>query len=128
MAKAVRLVRALPEASEMCERLIARLDETAPLEARVRARVDSGRILGALHQFEAAREKFGDAERIAAGKEVTLNTANNRFGGGPITVAGVGGNIADLSAGVFIDAGTGVVSIRCKTTAGLVVVGDPTCG
>ena len=65
---------------------------------------------------------------IAAGKEVTLNTANNRFGGGPITVAGVAGNVADLSAGVFIDAGTGVVSIRCKTTAGLVVVGDPTCG
>ncbi len=65
---------------------------------------------------------------IAAGKEVTLDTANNKFGGGPVTVAGVGGNVADLSAGVFIDATSGVVTIRCKTTAGLVAVGDPTCG
>jgi len=64
---------------------------------------------------------------IAAGSEVTLNVANNRFAGGPVTVAGAGGNVADLSAGVFINA-AGVVSIRCKTTAGLVAVGDPTCG
>ncbi|HVG36099.1 MAG TPA: prepilin-type N-terminal cleavage/methylation domain-containing protein [Thermoplasmata archaeon] len=64
---------------------------------------------------------------IAAGSEVKLDTATNKFSGGPVTVAGVGGNVADLSAGVFISA-AGVVTIRCKTTAGLVAVGDPTCG
>ena len=64
---------------------------------------------------------------IAAGSEVKLDTTTNKFSGGPITVAGNGGNVTDLSAGVFIDA-AGVVTIRCKTTAGLVAVGDATCG
>jgi prepilin-type N-terminal cleavage/methylation domain-containing protein len=69
----------------------------------------------------------GDGRWTVAITPVTLATATNKFGGGPITVAGNGGNVLDLSAGVFID-GAGVVSIRCKTTTGLVAVGDPTCG
>ncbi len=69
----------------------------------------------------------GDGRWTVAITAVTLDVNTNKFGGGPITVAGTGGNVADLSAGTFIDA-AGVVTIRCKTTAGLVAVGDPTCG
>ena len=69
----------------------------------------------------------GDGRWTVAITAVTLDVNNNRFGGGPITVAGAGGNVADLSAGVFINA-AGVVTIRCKTTTNAVVVGDPTCG
>ena len=69
----------------------------------------------------------GDNRWTVAITAVTLDTTTNRFGGGPITVAGNGGNVTDLSAGIFIDNG-GVVSIRCKTTAGVVAVGDPVCG
>ena len=70
----------------------------------------------------------GDGRWTVAITAVTLDVNNNRFGGGPITVAGTGGNVADLSAGVFIDAG-GVVTIRCKTDAGVVAAGTGTlCG
>ena len=69
----------------------------------------------------------GDGRWTVAITGVTLDVTNNRFGGGPITVAGNGGNVADLSAGVFIDA-AGAVTIHCKTTTGLVAVGDPICG
>ena len=70
----------------------------------------------------------GDTRWTVAITGVTLDVATNKFGGGPITVAGnAGTNVADMSAGVFIDA-VGIVTIHCKTTAGLVVVGDPICG
>jgi tetratricopeptide (TPR) repeat protein len=75
LASAVRLVRWLPEALELCGRIIARLDEAADLATRVRGRVDAGRILGALHQFDAAREKVAEAERIAKGNEALVKTA-----------------------------------------------------
>jgi len=71
----------------------------------------------------------GDGRWTIAITPVTLDVTNNRFGAGPITVAGNGGNVADLSAGVFIDAATGVVTIRCKTDAGVVAAGTGTlCG
>ena len=71
----------------------------------------------------------GDTRWTVAITGVTLDVANNRFGGGPITVAGNGGNVADLSAGVFIDAATGAVTIRCKQDAGVVAAGTGTiCG
>jgi eukaryotic-like serine/threonine-protein kinase len=72
LATAVSLVRSLPEASEMCERLIARLDEAADVPTRVRARVDAGRIMGALHKFDAARSRFEEAEKLAAGDAALL--------------------------------------------------------
>jgi tetratricopeptide (TPR) repeat protein len=75
LAQAVRLVRSLPEASEMCERVIARLDDAGDLPIRVRARIDAGRILGALHHFDQGREKFAEAERIAKGSEGLVKTA-----------------------------------------------------
>src|SRR6266446_3230956 len=66
---------------------------------------------------------------IAAGSEVTLNVTNNRFGGGPITVAGKAGTTVEkMAAGVFIDATTGVVTIHCNTAAATVADTDPTCG
>jgi serine/threonine protein kinase/tetratricopeptide (TPR) repeat protein len=72
LATAVRLVRSLPEASEMCDRLLARLDESADVATRVRARVDAGRIMGALHKFETARTRFEEAEVLAAGDAALL--------------------------------------------------------
>ncbi len=72
LATAVRLVRSLPEAQEMCDRLIARLDETADVPTRVKARVDAGRIMSALHKFEAARTRFEEAERLAEGDAALL--------------------------------------------------------
>ncbi len=73
LATAVRLVRTLPEASEMCDRVIARLDQSADVATRVRARVDAGGIMGALHKFDAAGAHFEEAERLAAGDTGLLN-------------------------------------------------------
>jgi serine/threonine protein kinase/tetratricopeptide (TPR) repeat protein len=72
LARAVRLVRSLPEAQELCDRVIARIDETGDLPARVKARVDAGRIVGALHKFEIARSRFDEAEKLAHGDEGQL--------------------------------------------------------
>lgn len=70
----------------------------------------------------------GDGRWTVGITAVTLDTVNNRFGGGPITVAGANGtNVANMSAGVFIDA-AGVVTIHCSGTSNAVVVGDPLCG
>jgi prepilin-type N-terminal cleavage/methylation domain-containing protein len=63
---------------------------------------------------------------IGAGSEVTLDTVNNRFGGGPITVAGNVAPVDNMAAGVFISA-AGVTSMHCNTTSTTVVVGDPNC-
>ncbi len=70
LAKAVRLVRALPEAMEICERVIAHVDSSPPdaLDLRVKVRVDAGRILGALSLFDAARAQFTSAEAIAGAR------------------------------------------------------------
>ncbi len=70
LARSVRLVRSLPEATELCERVIGRVDanpgpESRALERRVRVRVDAGRILTALHQFDAARTQLAAAEAIS---------------------------------------------------------------
>lgn len=75
LARSVRLVRSLPEAPELCERVIARIDgaptaagpagEKAGLERRVRVRLDAGRILTALHAFDTARTQLAAAEAIS---------------------------------------------------------------
>ena len=71
----------------------------------------------------------GDGRWTVAITRVTLDVANNRFGGGPITVAGKAGTTVEkMAAGVFIDAGTGVVTIHCNTAAATVADTDPTCG
>lgn len=80
LAKAVRLVRALPEAMEICERVIAHVDASPAeyregLELRVRVRIDAGRILGALHMFDAARAQFSAAEAIAQDRQELVKSA-----------------------------------------------------
>ncbi|HQY59942.1 MAG TPA: protein kinase [Polyangiaceae bacterium] len=69
LADAVRLVRAAPEAFEMTERVVARVDAAGTQGERVRARIASGRILTALHAFDAARAQLAEAERVAGGDE-----------------------------------------------------------
>ena len=80
LAKAVRLVRTLPEAMELCERVIAHVDASPAtyrdaLELRVRVRIDAGRILGALHMFDAARAQFATAEAIAQDRQELVKSA-----------------------------------------------------
>jgi tetratricopeptide (TPR) repeat protein len=80
LAKAVRLVRTLPEAMELCERVIAHVDASPAtyrdgLELRVRVRIDAGRILGALHMFDAARAQFAAAEAIAQDRQELVKSA-----------------------------------------------------
>jgi eukaryotic-like serine/threonine-protein kinase len=81
LAKAVRLVRSLPEAMEICERVIARVDRSSSdpasssLEDRVRVRIDAGRVLGALHMFDAARAQFAAAEAIAQERPQLVKSA-----------------------------------------------------
>lgn len=80
LAKAVRLVRSLPEAMELCERVIAHVDASPEsykdaLELRVRVRIDAGRILGALHMFDAARAQFSAAEAIAQDRQELVKSA-----------------------------------------------------
>ena len=70
----------------------------------------------------------GDGRWTVGITPVTLNVTTNKFGGGPVTVAGTAGtNVANMSAGVFIDA-AGVVTILCNTTSNAVALGDPSCG
>jgi len=70
----------------------------------------------------------GDGRWAVGITAVTLDVTNNRFGGGPLTVAGQAGtNVANMAAGVFIDA-AGVVTIRCNTTSNAVILTDPICG
>src|SRR5882724_1139955 len=69
----------------------------------------------------------GDGRWTVAVTTVGLDTVANRFGGGPITVAGNIAPVDNMAAGIFIAAGTGVVTMHCSTTAAAVVVGDPGC-
>ncbi len=80
LATAVRLVRSLPEANEMCDRVISRLDQTGDVPTRVRARVDAGRILSAIHRFDLARARFDEAERLAQGSPGLLKAVLLSYG------------------------------------------------
>jgi serine/threonine protein kinase/tetratricopeptide (TPR) repeat protein len=81
LAKAVRFAGALPEAMEICERVIARIDDAsapgteAGDERRVCVRIDAGRILGALHMFDAARAQLTSAEAIAQSRAELVKSA-----------------------------------------------------
>ncbi len=80
LARAVRLVRFLPEAIELCERVVIRIDRGGAdaqntLEYRVRARIDAGHILGALHMYDAARAQFAGAEAIAQNRVDLVKSA-----------------------------------------------------
>jgi tetratricopeptide (TPR) repeat protein len=81
LANVVRLVRAMPEAMEICERVIARVDASPGAdspqgaERRVRVRIDAGRILGAVNLYDAARAQFSAAEAIAQRRPELVKSA-----------------------------------------------------
>ena len=65
---------------------------------------------------------------VAVHTIVTVNATTNKWTNGKITVAGVSGQTsAAMAAGVFVDTGTGAITLRCRTTDTTVVVGDPIC-
>jgi serine/threonine protein kinase/tetratricopeptide (TPR) repeat protein len=69
LADAVRLVRACPEAAEISDRVLARVDAAGDDGLRVRTRVAAGLMLAALHRFDLARAHFAAAEVVAEGNE-----------------------------------------------------------
>jgi tetratricopeptide (TPR) repeat protein len=72
LASAVRLVRSSPDAAELCNRVIERVDAGGTREARVRVRVATGEVLVAVQQIEHARQRLAEAETIAEGDEELL--------------------------------------------------------
>ncbi|HVJ94942.1 MAG TPA: protein kinase [Labilithrix sp.] len=81
LAKSVPFVGTLSEAMEICESVIGRIDSaSSPGQVegdarRVRVRIDAGRILGALHLFDAARAQFTSAEAMAQDRPFLLKSA-----------------------------------------------------
>ena len=65
LASAVRLVRAAPEAAEMCDRVIARVDEAGDVSLRVKTRVDASIIMTGLQKMDLSRQYLAAAEPIA---------------------------------------------------------------
>jgi serine/threonine protein kinase/tetratricopeptide (TPR) repeat protein len=65
LAAAVRLVRSAPEAVEMCESVIARVDQAGDVALRVKTRVDASIILTAVHRMDLSRQHLAAAEPIA---------------------------------------------------------------
>jgi type IV pilus assembly protein PilA len=75
-----------------------------------------------------ATNQTGDGKWTASQTAiVTIDTATNKFSGGPITVAGNNGTtVQGMAAAVFIDA-AGVSQMRCNTGATTVAATDPAC-
>ncbi len=69
LASSVRLVRSLPEALELCNRVIERVDQVGARELRVRVRVAAGDILASVQHIEASRQRLSEAEGIAGSDE-----------------------------------------------------------
>ena len=66
--------------------------------------------------------------KVAVPTIVTVNATTNKWTNGQITVAGIAGtNVENMAAGVFVDTGTGAITLHCRTTDTGVVVGDPIC-
>ncbi len=72
LSDAVRLVRSASEPFETSEKVIARVDDAGTVHERVRARIAAGRMLAALHSFDAARAQLSQAEIVAASDERLL--------------------------------------------------------
>jgi serine/threonine protein kinase/tetratricopeptide (TPR) repeat protein len=71
LTQTVRIVRACPQAEELCARVLERVDAAGGVAIRVQARVDAGVMLSALHNFELARSYFAEAEQLADGHEAS---------------------------------------------------------
>ncbi|MGA7124321.1 MAG: hypothetical protein WBY94_29740, partial [Polyangiaceae bacterium] len=64
LASAVRFVRALSGAKELCDSVVERADRAGALGEQVRARVASGQVLAAVNQIAAARARLSEARAI----------------------------------------------------------------
>jgi serine/threonine protein kinase len=69
LASAVRLVRSLADASELCDRVIQRADDAGGRELRVRVRVAAGHVLAAVQHLDESRRRLAEAESTAEGDE-----------------------------------------------------------
>ena len=72
LTSAVRLVRAAPDAVELCSRVIDRADAGDSREVRVRARVAAGQLFAAAQHMEDAGTRLAEAEAIAAKDEALV--------------------------------------------------------
>jgi serine/threonine protein kinase/tetratricopeptide (TPR) repeat protein len=64
LAAAVRLVRSAPDAVELCDRVIARVDQAGDVTLRVKTRVDASIILTAVQRMDLSRQYLAAAEPI----------------------------------------------------------------
>jgi len=72
LASAVRMVRSAPEAVEMCERLVSRIDQSGDKTLRVKSRVAAARVFTALHKFDQAGPLLAEAEKIGQGDDALI--------------------------------------------------------
>jgi eukaryotic-like serine/threonine-protein kinase len=72
LATAVRVARSCPDAVDLCTRVIERVDEGGVRAERVRVRVASGHILGAVERMEDSRRRLTQAKAIAGSEEHLL--------------------------------------------------------
>jgi serine/threonine protein kinase/tetratricopeptide (TPR) repeat protein len=75
LAAAVRLVRSAPDASDLCKRVIERVDDAGTRGERVRVRVAAGHILAAVEQMEESRRQLDEAKTIAGDDQQLLKPA-----------------------------------------------------
>jgi eukaryotic-like serine/threonine-protein kinase len=75
LAAAVRLVRSAPDATDLCKRVIERIDQAGTLAERVRVRVAAGHILAAVEHMEESRQRLDEAKAIAGGDQELLKPA-----------------------------------------------------
>src|SRR3989442_4065927 len=65
---------------------------------------------------------------VAVNPIVTVNASTNQWTNGIIAIRGVAGKTSEaMAAGVFVDTGTGAITLRCRTTDTAVGVVDPIC-
>lgn len=74
-SSAVRLARTTKEAALLCDRVLLRIDSAGDQTMRIVSRIEAGRILGAIHQFDAAWSQLAAAERLAENDEQHLKGA-----------------------------------------------------
>ncbi len=75
LSSAVRLARTTKEAAALCDRVLLRIDTSGDLTMRITSRIEAGRILGAVHQFDAAWSQLAAAERMAEGDDLHVKSA-----------------------------------------------------
>ncbi len=69
LAASIRLVRSVPDAAELCDRVVQRVDEVGSRELRVRVRVAAGDVLASVQHIEDSRRRLAEAREIAGADE-----------------------------------------------------------